>query len=132
MAGFSTYLSQNIINSTLRGVAFAVPANLYLALFTSDPTDNNVTVNEVSGAWYARQSAGAWAAPVGSGNATSNSNQIQFAAVTGSQVTVSNWAIYDAATSGNLLYSGALTTPKTLNVGDILVVGAAQLVVTVD
>jgi hypothetical protein len=132
MSAFSTYLSQNIINSTLRGVAFSVPSNLYLALFTADPTDNNVTVNEVAGAWYARQATGAWAAPTGSGNVTSNNNQIQYSAVTGSSVTVSHWGIYDALTSGNLLYRGALTTSKVLNVGDVLVVGAGQLQITID
>lgn len=132
MSGFSTYLSQNVINSTLRGVSFSVPANLYLAVFTSDPTDDNVTINEVAGAWYSRQATGAWAAPVGSGNSTSNNSQIQYSAVTGSPVTVSHWGIYDASTSGNLLYTGALSVPKTLNVGDVLVVAAGQLVITVD
>ena len=132
MSGFSTYLSQNVINSTLRGVAFSVPSTLYLAVFSSDPTDNNVTANEVAGAWYARQATGAWAAPVGSGNATSNNSQIQYNAVTGSSVTVSHYGIYDAPTGGNLLYSDTLTTPKTLNVGDVLVIGAGQLAITVD
>lgn len=132
MSAFSTYLSQNIINSTLRGVAFSVPAELHLALFTSSPTDDNVTVNEVSGAWYDRQATGAWSAPVGSGNVTSNNNQIQFGAVTGSSVTVSHWGIYDADASGNLLYHGALSSPKTLNVGDVLVIGAGQLQLTID
>ena len=130
--GFSTYLSQNIINSTLRGQAFAVPSTLYLALFSSDPTDDNVTTNEVSGAWYARQATGAWAAPVGTGNTTSNSNQIQFSAVTGSSVTISHWGIYDASSSGNLLYTGAFSTTKTFNVGDVAVIGAGQLQITVD
>lgn len=128
--GFSTYLSQMTVNATLRGQAFTVPANLYLALFSSDPTGDNITVNEVAGAWYARQVTGSWTAPVGSGNTTSNSNQIQFPAVTGSAVTVSHVAIYDAATNGNLLYHGALTTSKTFNVGDVAVFGANQLVIT--
>lgn len=131
-SGFSTFLSQNIINSTLRGEAFTVPSTLYLALFTSDPTDNNITVNEVSGAWYARQVTGAWAAPVGTGNTTSNSNQIQFPAVTGSSATISHWGIYDASSSGNMLYSGAFTSPKTFNVGDVAVIAAGQLQITVD
>lgn len=131
-SGFSTYASQMIINSTLRGQAFTVPSTLYLALFTSDPTDDNVTVNEVAGAWYARQVTGAWSAPVGSANSTSNSNQIQYPAVTGSSVTVSHWGIYDASTSGNLIYSGAFTSPKTFNVADVAMVGAGQLVITVD
>ena len=132
MSGFSTYLSQNIINSTLRSQAFAVPSTLYLALFSADPTDNNTTSNELAGPWYARQATGSWAAPLGSGNSTSNNNQIQFSAVTGSSVTVTHWGIYDAVSSGNLLYSGSVGTAKTFGVGDVPVIAAATLVITVD
>lgn len=129
MPGFSTYLAQNIINSTLRGQAFTVPGTLYLALFTSDPTDNNITTNEVASAWYARKATGAWSAPVGSGNSSSNSNQVLWDAVTGSAVTVTHWGIYDALTSGNLLYSDTIGTPKTFNVSDVPFVAAGTLVI---
>jgi hypothetical protein len=129
MSGFSTYLAQNIINSTLRGQAFTVPSTLYLALFTSDPTDNNVTTNEVAGAWYARKATGAWSAPVGTGNSSSNSNQVLWDAVTGSAVTVSYWAIYDALTGGNMLYSDTIGTAKTFNVSDVPFIAAGTLVI---
>lgn len=132
MSGFSTYLSQMIINATLRGQAFTVPATLYEALFTSDPTDDNVTTNEVAGAWYGRRPTGSWSAPVGTGNSSANSNQIQFNAVTGAEVTVSHWGIYDAATSGNLLYSDTIGTPKTFGIGDVPVIAASAQVITVD
>lgn len=133
MAGFSTYLSQAIIEYSLRGGTFTKPTAYYLAIFTSDPTDANVTANEVAGAWYARQATGSWAASGGAGNnMTSNNAQIQYAAVTGAAVTVSHWGIYDALTVGNLLYSGALAASKTLNVGDVLVVGANQLAITIE
>jgi hypothetical protein len=135
--GFSTYLSQKLIDVTLRGQAYTPPTNLFLALFTADPTDGNVTANEVSAlAWttYARQATGAWAAAGGAGgNMTSNSNPVQFPAVAGNAVTVSHWGIYDASTGGNLLYSGAITGgSKTLNVGDVLTVSAGDLEITLD
>lgn len=132
MAGFSTYLSQALINSTLRGVAFSVPSSLYLALFTADPTDNNVTANEVTGSWYGRVATGSWAAATGTGNTTSNNNQILFNAVTGSAITVTHWGIYDAASGGNLLYCGALAASKVLNVGDIMTVAPGALQITID
>lgn len=130
--GFSVYLSQAIINGTLVTPTFPLAKTLYLALFSSDPTDSNITANEVSGAWYARQATGSWAAPTGSTVSTSNNNQIQFPAITGSAVTVSHWGIYDLATSGNLLYSDSVGTAKTFNVGDVPIIGAGQLVITVD
>ena len=133
MAGFSTYLAQAVIAATTNNSALQIPyASLYLALFTSDPTDDYITANEATGSWYARVATGAWSSPIGSGVATSNSGQIAFAAVTGSAITISHWGICDngATGGGHLLYSGALTTPKVLNVGDIMTVAAAALELT--
>ncbi len=127
MAGFSTFLAQAAINHFVRRVAQPVPAGTYLAMCVADPTDNNITANEVTGAWYARQNITAWSAPIGTGTTTANSNQVSFPAVTGNAVTLTHWAIYDAATSGNLLFSGALTVSKVLNVDDVLVINASDL-----
>jgi hypothetical protein len=121
MSGFSNYLANQIINDTL-----VTPyATRYLALFINNPTDANVTTNEVSAAWYSRKGTGAWASPTT--GVTSNLSVIQFDPVTGAQVTITHWGIYDAATSGNLLYSGAWTTPKTFNVDDFPVIAAGDL-----
>jgi hypothetical protein len=128
MAGFSVYYAQVAINHLIRGQAFSPPGTTYLALFVADPTDSNLTANEMTGGWYSRQAVSSWAAPVGSGTSTSNSNQVSFSAVTGGAVTVTHWGLYDASTSGNLLASGAWDTTKTLNVNDVFVVNASQLV----
>ena len=128
MSGFSTNLAQKVINHFFRNVSQTATAATYLALFVADPTDDNVTANEVSAAWYGRQQVTSWAAPVGTGATTSNSNQIVYSAVTDAAVTVTHWAIYDAATSGNLLGSGALTSTKVLNVDDVFVANAGELV----
>lgn len=117
MSGFSTYLANKIVDGTLPSVTAASPASKYLALFTADPTDDNVTTNEVTGAWYARISSGAWSAAVNGMRA--NSDTLTFAAVTGSAVEISHWGIYDAATSGNLLYSGEFPVPMTFNIGAV-------------
>ena len=121
MSGFSNYLANQIINDTL-----VTPyASRFLALFVADPTDANITANEVSASWYSRKGTGAWASPtVGE---TDNRGSIQFDPVTGAQVTISHWGIYDAATSGNLLYNGAFATPKTFNVDDFTVVSPGDL-----
>ena len=124
MSGFSNYLANQIINDTL-----VTPyATRFVALFVADPTDANTTSNEVSGAWYSRKGTGAWASPtVG---ATANLSTIQFAPVTGGQVTISHWGVYDAATSGNLLYSGAFTAAKTFNVDDFPLISEGDMTLT--
>lgn len=128
MAGFSNYLAQRAIQHFVRGQAQSVPAGTHLALFVADPTDDNTTANEVVAGWYARQNVTSWTVPSGSVTTTANSNTVPFPVTTVSAVTVSHWAIYDAATSGNLLFSGALPTSRTLNINDQFVVDAGALV----
>lgn len=128
MAGFSNYLAQAVINHFVRRSTQSVPAGMHLALFVADPTDANDTTKEVVAAWYGRQSVSSWSVPSGTVTSTSNSNAVTFNAVTGAPVTITHWGLYDAATSGNLLYSGALSASKTLNINDQFVVDAGALV----
>ena len=140
MSKFSDYTELNVLQTTLRGIAFPVPSNIFIALFTADPTDANLTAGEVQTAAipaYARvNAAGAgaiatgWAAPAN--GVTSNANVITFQANNGGgAVTVSHIGIYDALTVGNLLYHAPLVSSKTLLVGDVLSFGIAALTVTV-
>ena len=141
MAGnFSDYVETNIIQSTLRGIAYPVPSGVYVALFTADPTDANITANEIQVASlpaYARQNAAAagaidtgWSAPAN--GVSSNAKVVTFPANNGAAaITATHVGLYDAVTGGNLLFSGALTTSKTLQVGDVLSFGIGTLTITV-
>ena len=129
MSGFSTSLAQKVANHFFRKVSQSMTPGTYLALFIADPTDDNITANEVVADWYSRQEIPSWSAPVVDGDSVSitNSNEARFAAVTGGAVAVSHWGVYDAEISGNLLDSGALTTPRTLNVDEVFLVKAGEL-----
>ena len=140
MSKFSNYSEANIIETTLRGAVFPVPAKTYLALFTADPTDANVSANEVqTAAWpaYVRQDAAAdaaistgWTAPAD--GVTTNAKVITFPANNGTaQVVVTHMAIYDAITGGNMLYHAPLVSTKTLLVGDVISFGISAITVTV-
>ena len=94
-------------------------------MFVTDPTDANITANEVSGLWYVRKPTGSWASPTD--GVTTNLSTIQFDPVSGNQVTISHWGIYDAVNSGNLLYSGGFTTAKTFNIDDFPLIAAGDL-----
>lgn len=140
MSKFSNYTEANIIETTLRGAAFPVPAGVYIALFTADPTDANVTANEVqTAAWpaYVRKDAAdggsistGWTAAAD--GVSSNAKAITFPANNGAgSVTATHIGLYDAATGGNLLYHAPLTSSKTLLVGDVLSFGIGSITVTV-
>lgn len=126
MAEMSNYLEDALINATLRNTSYTSPATVYVALYTSDPTDAD-TGTEVSGGSYAR-TAVTFAAP--SDGVTSNSASVTFPTATASWGTITHIAIRDAATSGNMLYHTALDEAKTVGTGDIFTISTGNLTVT--
>lgn len=141
MAHFSNYLENKIIDSTLRGITFTAPTKTYLALFTADPTDANITTNEIQTSAFpayvrldiaqGAEQGTAWTVPTT--GVTSNTKILTYPANNGSDsVTVTHIGIYDAETAGNLLFHGALAVPKTLEPTDVLSLGIGALSITVD
>lgn len=136
--GATTYLGNALLDGFLRGVALTSPSRVYVSLHTADP--GNTGANEVStGAWpaYARQDPAAGAA-IASGfaaaasKATLNAKDMLWSANDGAgSITVTHFAIWDALTEGNCLFVGALSTARTLNVGDEAVIHPTQLTVDV-
>ena len=126
MAEMSNYLETALINGTLRGTTYTAPSTVYLALYTSDPTDAD-TGTEVSGTSYARQSI-TFGSP--SNGASTNSAAIEFPQAGGSWGTVTHVGIRDASTAGNLLYHTALDASKTIATGDVFRIASGSLSVT--
>lgn len=123
MAEMSNYLEQALINATLRNTSYTSPATVYVALFTTDPTDAG-TGTEVSGGSYARQSV-TFAAP-SNGLSASNAD-VTFPQASASWGTVGWIGIYDALTTGNLLYHTALNAAKAIDTGDIFKIASGSL-----
>jgi hypothetical protein len=126
MAEMSNYLENALINVTLRNTAYTSPTTVYLALYTSDPTDAD-TGTEVSGGSYARQSI-TFGAP--SNGVSTNTAAIEFPQCTASWGTVTHIGIRDALTTGNLLYHTPLDNSKTIDSGDIFKIAIGSLSVT--
>lgn len=126
MAALSNYLENALINATLRNTAYTSPTTVYVGLFTSDPTDAG-SGTEVSGGSYARKSM-AFDAP--SNGASVNTSAVEFNQATGNWGTITYFAIFDASTSGNMLYHGALTTSKTIETGDVFKFADSSVTVT--
>lgn len=126
MAEMSNYLENALINATLRNTSYTSPATVYLALYTSDPTDAD-TGTEVTGNAYVRQAI-TFGAP--SDGASTNSAAIEFPQATGSWGTISYIGIRDASTSGNLLFHSPLDASKAIATGDVFRVAIGSLSVT--
>jgi len=128
MAAISDYYENKIIDHMLRGQAFTPPSAIYLALYTTAPSDAGGGT-EVSGGSYARQSFTLTAA---SGGASSNSADITFPTATADWGTIVAVGIFDASTGGNLLMWANLTASKTVNSGDTFKINAGDLDITLD
>jgi len=126
MAEISNYLENALINGTLRATTFTAPAAVYVSLHTADPTDAG-TGTEVSGGSYARQTA-TFGAP--SNGASTTTADITYPQATASYGTVTHIGIFDALTTGNLLYHSPLNTSKTIDTGDIFKITSGSLTVT--
>ena len=126
MSEMSNYLENALINHTLRNSALSAPSAVYVSLHTATP-DEDASGSELSGSAYARQAA-TFASP--SNGVSTTSGDINFPQATGSWGTVSHIGIWDASSSGNMLYYTALDASKTIATGDILKIAAGSLTVT--
>lgn len=126
MAAMSDYLENALINAVLRGTTYTSPTTVYIGLFTSDPTDAK-TGTEVTGGAYARQEI-TFGAPTN--GVSYSSADVLFPVATASWGTVTHIGIFDAATSGNLLFHGTLTNTKTIAADDQLKIAAGNVNVT--
>lgn len=98
------------------------PTAWYVGLFTSDPTDAG-SGTEVSGNAYTRKAV----AFTVSGDTATNSGTVTFDPATGSWGTITHIGIYDAATTGNLLFHGAVTVSKQIDSGDTFQISTSNL-----
>lgn len=128
MTAFSNFLENELLDHTLAVAAYTAPGTVYLALYTSDPGDDN-SGTEVSGGGYARQVISFNAASAGS---ASSSTEETFTASGGNWGNITHIGILDASTAGNLLYHGALSSSKTVNDGDSLVFSSGDVTITLD
>ncbi len=126
MAEMSNYLENALINATLRATSYTSPATVFLALYTTDPTDAD-TGTECSGTGYARQSI-TFGAPAN--GVSTNSAAIEYAQAGGSWGTITHIGIRDAVSAGNLLYHSPLDSSKTIATGDVFRVAIGSLSVT--
>lgn len=131
MPAFSDYLEQKLLDHVFGSTTFTKPSTLYLALFTS-ATDDAAGGTEVSGNAYARQPITFNAAQTPAGT-IANAATVTFPVATPSGWgTITDFAIYDAVTTGNRLVYGTLAASKAINAGDRIEFAAGALVITLD
>ena len=119
MGSASNYTEKKCLDHVLKVSAFTQPSNLYVALFTTSPGDDDSGV-EVSGGSYARVSFTDWI--TAAKRESSNDSEIAFPTPTASWGTVVAAGLYDAVSGGNLLFWDELSTSRDVGIGDDMVI----------
>jgi len=131
MGGFADYWENEILGHIF-GKGSYTPPTIYVALSTADPLDDASGLAEPSGNAYARTQTSASDWNTASGGSVDNANDITFPQASGSWGTITHFALFDAATGGNMLAHGALSQSKTIDSGDTARFEAGDLDVGLD
>jgi hypothetical protein len=119
MGSFSDNLEDKLIDHVFKTAPYSVPTNIYIALCTSTVLDSSTggsLPGEVSGGAYVRLVCNTWDAA--SGGATENTQVESFAQATADWGTITDFALLDHSSTGNVLGYGKLGTSKFVNSGD--------------
>lgn len=133
MSALSSYLENEINDHVLGGAEYTRPATVYFALYTVAPTESGGgTEVSTSGTAYARAAVtnDATNFPASSGGVKSNGTAIGFPTATASWGTVVAFGVFDAASGGNLLYFGNLTSSRAISSGDTARFAAGDFSIT--
>jgi hypothetical protein len=130
----TTYLEHAILQFLFKNNvdSFATLGDsIYVGLATAVSDAEAGTVTEATFGNYARQqvAASAWTVPAVSTDTqtATNSSNIEYPASGGTNNTITHAFIADAASSGNILFIGALDASKTIETGDIFRINASNL-----
>jgi hypothetical protein len=131
MGSFSDYWENKILDHIFGKVSYTPPV-IYVGLSTADPTDNGSGLSEPSGNGYARvqTSVSDWNASAN--GSLNNASNITFSQATGNWGTITHFALFDAATTGNMLAHGTLSQSKTIGELDTVRFDAGDLNISLD
>ena len=138
----TNYTAQAVLNSifgkTSNFGALASAPTIYVGVSSTTPAEDGSNITEPSGGSYARVStvAADWnAATLADPSLLDNANAVTFPQATADWLAGANLThaiLFDAATAGNALFVGALTTAKAVTNGDTLSFAAGEIDITLD
>jgi len=133
----TNYLERRLLHFIFKNnsLSFATPGDsIYVGLATAVSAAETGSVTEATFTNYARQqvTAANWTL-VGSDSTdqqtATNAANIEFPASGGTNNTITHIIIADAASSGNILFVGALDVQKVIESGDIFRINAGNLTI---
>ena len=131
MGSFADYWENEILDH-LFGKGSYTPPTIYVGLSTAEPVDDASGLAEPSGNSYARVATAGVDWNTASGGTINNANDITFPEASGNWGTLTHFALFDAASGGNILAHGSLNVSKSIGSGDTVKFAAGDLDVSLD
>lgn len=130
--GLSDFAANGLLDHLFYNTAFGQPTSIFIALCTATilDADTGSTISE-PGENYARINHDTW--KIAAAGASSNSGAVVFAKATGSNWgTITDFALCNTLTTGNILFHAGCTIDKLVEVADIARFADGELDVTAD
>jgi len=129
MGEVTTYLSNKVLDHVLGTATYTAPGGLYLGFMSAVSDGDAGSVTELTVANnYAREAITFGVAGAVTEKQMKNTVAIQFSCTTSNWATVTHFGVWDASTSGNLLWWGTMTN-FTLEVGKTYTIAVSGLAV---
>ena len=127
------YQSNRILDKDFGNVNYTVASTIYFGLSTTTISNDGTGATEPSGGSYARvalvNDKTNWGTAA-SGSLT-NTTVVQFAESTASWGTITYVFISDALVSGNMMYFGALSPSRTVQINTVVYFAASSITVSI-
>lgn len=136
MNGLSNYYEDKLNDFLFGAQALTPESTYYLALATAEVAEDDTgsTFTEADYTGYARVAVtnNKTNFSASANGVVTNATEIRFPKATGGSSTVVELVLLDAATNGNIICGGAITTPKTYTDGDRPVFEIGEITFTID
>lgn len=133
MAAFSNYLEDQI-TGWIAGTTFATaPTATFVQLYNGDPTDTGSGGTALYSRVSVASGSGSWTRGTGGNGTITNASAITITSSATATASATFVSVWDASSSGNLLFYGALTPSagKSIAVGDEVKFNVSALTLTV-
>jgi len=120
--GASEYLIKKLLDHAMGKASFTIPADVYVALYDGYPLGAGAELSTVTDTNYAREkmadtdwASATFVSPLGS---IANATIVDFGTAGSDWGVITHWAVFDAATSGNMLYLAPFQASRNVLNGD--------------
>lgn len=138
MGDLAHYLSAKILDEIFGASNYTAETTLYLGLSTTTVAEDGSGITEPTDSAYERyaitNNKTNWdnASTVSEKSQIQNAAAFEFPLATESWGTITDWFISDAASSGNILAYGTLTSSRAIGSGEKLIIPIDGITITLD